>query len=60
MQQFDELKAYKEKFEPKRQRIEEDSSILQQLYKEGSIQDLPNGSIDARKDIKERIDHLYD
>ena len=51
MAQFDELQAFKEEFEPKRKRLVENSSILEQLYAEGSIQEIGDGSLDIRKDI---------
>ena len=51
MAMFEELQAFKEEFEPKRQRLAEDSSILAQLYREGSIQEVGDGTLDIRKDI---------
>ena len=60
MKHFDELFAFKEEFEEKRQRLENNTELLTQLYNEGSIQKLDGDKYDTRTDIKERIDHLVD
>ncbi|MCS5594172.1 MAG: hypothetical protein NZ730_06475 [Porticoccaceae bacterium] len=54
MAELEELRAYRNEYEAKRQRLEERDKLVESMFEEGVIKREENGSISLTEDPKER------